>query len=214
MIDKVEYKQKEGIISSEHDASEVLYFDPLGIKTFADLTSNMVKKVSISIRKKALENFLANNKHETRTYKTASDKKTNIWIMKGAKYDATELHISEKLAKSGQHVLFPKQSDLGAGRKNDIYLYDAKTCIQTKAELKSLFGESPETLKSQLISGTGQASVIAYDIQSNIKKMWLIDGLRKGWGKETKKVLLNYKGQWYEIDRKKLYSDWLERNLK
>ena len=211
---KVEYKQKEGIIISEKDASGMLYFDPLGIKTFADLTANIVKKVSTPIRKKGLENFLANNKHETRSYKTVSDKKTNIWIMEGAKYDATELHISEKLAKSGQHVLFPKQSDLGAGRKNDIYLYDAKTYIQTKAELKSLFGESPETLKSQLISGTGQAGVIAYDIQSNIKKMWLIDGLRKGWGKETKKVLLNYKGQWYEIDRNKLYSDWLERNLK
>ena len=108
----------------------------------------------------------------------------------------------------------PQVNDLGKGRKNDVYLYDAKTYIQRKVELKSLSGYTAETIKKQLISGSGQAGIIAYDIQSNIKKMWLIDGLRKGWGSDTKKIILNYKGQWYEIDRSKLYDDWLEKNLR
>ena len=50
--------QKEGIIKPEKTTGGVMYFDPLVIKTFTDLTTNMVKKVSISIRKKGLENYL------------------------------------------------------------------------------------------------------------------------------------------------------------
>ena len=65
------------------------------------------------------------------------------------------------------------------------------------------------------MSGTGQAGVIAYDIQSNIKKNWLIDGLRKGWGKQTKMVMLNWKGQWYKIEREHTFKKgWLESALK
>ena len=160
--------QKEGVIKPAIDTSGTLYFDPLGIKTFADLTANMVKKVSISIRKKGLENFLSNNNHEVFEYNTTSDKKINIWVMAGANYDVKEFHIAEKIARSGQHAIFPNQGDLGAGRKNDVYLYDAKTYIQQKVELKYLSGKTAKTVKSQLISGTGQANIIEYDIQSNI----------------------------------------------
>ena len=193
--------------------SGTLYFDPVGIMTFADLTINMVKKVAPHIRQKGIENYLSNNEHDTFEYKTASGEKTNIWIIKGARYNVTEFHIAEKLAKSGQHVLFPNQGVLGMGRKNDVYLYDAKTYIQQKVELKSLSGHTAETIKNQIIRGSGQAGVIAYDIQSNIKKLWLIDGLKKGWSKNLKKVIINYKGQWYEVDREKLYEGWLEKNL-
>ena len=203
--------QKEGVIKPAIDTSGTLYFDPLGIKTFADLTANMVKKVSIPIRKKGLENFLANNIHKAFTYKTASDKKINIWVMAGANYDATEFHIAEKLARAGQHIIFPNQGDLGAGRKNDVYLYDSKTFIQRKVELKVLLGETAETVKKQLISGSGQASVVAYDIQSGIKKNWLIEGLRSGWSDDLKVILLNYKGQWYQLDKKNLFSETIYR---
>ena len=215
LTDNVDNEQEEGILTPENDASGSLFFDPTGILSFADLSVNMVKKVSIQIRKQGLENFLANNKHKTFEYKTKSGFTTNIWTMEGAIFNDTEFHISEKLAKSGQHVLFPSHSDLGTGRKNDLFLYDAKTYIQQKVELKALFGTSLETLKSQIISGTGQASVIAYDIKSNIKKNRLIDGLRGGWGKDTKKILLNWKGQWYEIDKEHVFKKgWLEKILK
>jgi hypothetical protein len=209
-----EFLQNEGIIKPEKDISGILYFDPLTVKTFSDLVTNMVKKVSIPVRKKGLENYLANNRHETFEYKTVSGIKANIWVIKGAKHDDTEFHTAEKLARAGNHVLFPSQIDLGQGRKNDIYLYDAKTFIQQKVELKALFGETAEVIKSQIVSGSGQASVIAYDIQSNIKKMWLIDGLRGGWNKNLKTVFLNYKGQWYQLNSKIVFSEEIYKVLK
>lgn len=144
---KTEVMQQEGIIKSISDKSGYLYFDPLQIKTFSDLTTNMAKKVVVPLRKKGLENFLKNNKHETFDYETKNGTKTHIWAVAGSEYNKTEYHIAEKLAKSGQHVLFPNQGDLGKGRKNDVLVYDAKTYIQRKVELKSLFGHSAETLR-------------------------------------------------------------------
>ena len=205
--EKLEYPQKEGIVKSDQSTAETLYIDTFGIKTFTDLTSNIIKKVAPEIRKKILENYLANNEHETIEYKTINGKKTNIWVIVGARYDATEFHIAEKLARSGQHILFPNHGALGDGRKNDVYLYDSKTYVQRKVELKALFGETAEALKSQIISGSGQASIIAYDIQSNIKRNWLVKGLRGGWSKNLKSVMLNYKGQWYQFDENDVYGD-------
>ena len=207
-------QQKEGIIKPKKDTSGMLYFDPLGIKTLYDLTTNMVKKVAPSIRKAGLENYLKHNEHETEVFKTKSGIKTNIWTVKGSKYEEFEYHIAEKLAKSGQHVLFPDKGDLGNGRRNDVFLYDAKTYYQQKVEFKSLFGDSYEAIKSNMISGSEQSSIIAYDIQSNIKKIWLIKGLKHGWTKSMKKVMINYNGQWYEFDRNRLYDGWLEENLR
>jgi len=206
--------QQEGIIKKISGDSGHLNFDPMQINTFADLTVNMVKRVAISIRKRGLENYLANNEHEVFAYKTASGKKTFIWTVQGAEYSDTEFQIAEKLAKSGQHVLFPKLKDLGKGRKNDVYLYDSKTYIQQKVELKALFGTTAKTLESQIISGSGQASIIAYDIQSNIKKNWLIAGLRSGWNKNLRSVMINYNGQWYQIDYDLLFSDNIYKFLK
>ena len=91
-------------IQTSEVISDKLYFDPLLIKTFSDLTENMIKRVSASIRKKGLENFLMNNKHETYEYYTKAGIKTNIFIIEGAVYDNTEFQIAEKLAKSGQKV--------------------------------------------------------------------------------------------------------------
>ena len=124
--------QKEGVIKSRDDNSGVLYFDPTGIKTFVDLTTNMVKRVSPGIRKKALDNYLNHNEHDTYKYQTKSGLTTYIWDIKGSVCNETEFHIAEKLATSGQHVLFPNQGVFGKGRKNDVYLYDAKTYIQQK----------------------------------------------------------------------------------
>ena len=95
-----------------------------------------------------------------------------------------------------------------------MYLYDAKTCIQQKVELKVLFGTTAKTLESQLISGSGQASVIAYDIQSNIKKNWLVEGLRSGWNENLRTVMINYKGQWYQFDKKDVFDENIYKILK
>ena len=50
--------QKEGIVKPGDGQSGVLYFDLTGIRTFLDLTANMVEKVTTGIRKKAIENYL------------------------------------------------------------------------------------------------------------------------------------------------------------
>jgi hypothetical protein len=212
--DRIKYPQKEGILKTGKDNSKVVYFDPTGVVTFADLTTNLAKRAVPVIRKKGFENFLAHNKHEVFNYKTESGKKADIYVMEGARYNEQEFHISGKLAKAGYHVVFPNKGDLGKVRKNDVYLYDIKTYAQKKVELKSLFGDSMDTVKSQIISGTGQAGIIAYDIQSGIKKQWLIQGLRGGWSNDLKTVMINWKGQWYNIHKDILFTKEIYRILK
>ncbi|WP_418894225.1 hypothetical protein [Limibacterium fermenti] len=208
--DKVAYAQKEGVNVSGNDKHGfgTLNFDPTGIKTFIDLTTHLSKKVSSKIKKEGLETYLGNNAHETFDYG-----KGKIYTMEGSEYNPAEFHIAEKLEKAGNHVIFPNQGDLGKGRKSDIWIYDAKTYYQRQVEMKSLFGNSYETVSKQLSSGSGQSSIVAYDIQSGIKKNWLIKGLREGWSKNTRAVLLNWKGQWYELSKKKIFSDEIHRLL-
>ncbi len=208
--DKIIYEQKKGINEGNDNNGDdgALYFDPTGIKTFADLTTNMVKKISVKIKKQGLENYLRQNEHSVFKFKNG-----NVYTLKGSKYNDAEFKTAEKLAKTGYHVVFPKQGDLGDGRKNDVYIYDAKKYIQRKVELKSLYGETAERVKNQIISGSGQAEVIAYDIQSGIKRNWLIKGLREGWNSDTKSVLINWKGQWYEINKEKLFDQSIYKML-
>jgi hypothetical protein len=193
-----------------NNSEKNLDFDPEKVKTFADLTRNLTRKAAPEIRKRGFENYLKNSEYQVFEYKEG-----NIYVIQGAKYNDTEFHIAGKLVKAGYHVLFPNEGDLGKGRKNDLYLYDVKTYAQTKVELKSLFGSTAESVKSNLISGSGQAGIIVYDIQSGIKKNWLIEGLRSGWTKDTKKVMLSWKGRWYDINEKNVFEKkWLENNLK
>ncbi|MDR2847730.1 MAG: hypothetical protein LBV39_01360 [Bacteroidales bacterium] len=201
----LQYPQKEGVIK-QVDSSGNINFDPLLIKTFADLTRNLSQRAAPAIRKKGFENYLRHNEHETFGYQTASGKKANIYVIAGAEYNDSEFHSAEKLAKAGYHVVFPNKGALGKERKNDIYLYDTKTYAQQKVEIKSLFGTTSETVSAQIISGSGQAGIIAYDIQSGIKKNRLIDGLRKGWSKNTKRVMINWHGQWYDIEEGMLFT--------
>lgn len=196
---KIDYEQKEGLVK-ETELSGNLYFDPTGIRTFADLTSNMIKRASPKIRKIGFDNFLKHNDHEVFKYK-----KGNIYTIRGARYNDAEFHTAEKLTKAGYHVVFPRHGDLGKGRINDVYLYDSKSYVQRKVELKALHGDTAERVKNQIISGSGQADVIAYDIQSGIGRSWLIHGLREGWNDNVKSVMINWKGQWYEINKEKLF---------
>lgn len=206
--DRIVYQQKQGIEDFKDGKAGELYFDPTGIKTFADLTANMAQKVSVKIKKKGFENFLKNNQHKTFSYK-----KGNIYAIQGARYNETEFQTAEKLAKAGYHVVFPRHGDLGKGRINDVYLYDSKKYVQRKVELKALYGDTSERVKNQIVSGSGQAGVIAYDIQSGIKRNWLIKGLREGWSADTKSVMINWKGQWYEINKERLFDQSIYKLL-
>jgi hypothetical protein len=68
-----------------------------------------------------------------------------------------------------------------------------------------------ETIKNHVISGSGQAPVIAIDVIGGVSKHNLIDGLRAGWSKDTKRLLVNWKGQWYQINKQLLFSDGVTR---
>lgn len=186
------------------------FFDPTSIKTFSDLISNLSKKTAPAIRKKGFENYLLRNGHQAFSYKNG-----DVYVMNGAKYNDTEFHIAEKLTTAGYHVMFPNSGDLGRGRKNDVYIYDTTTYFPYKAELKSLFGDSAQTVRGRIISGGGQAPIIVYDVQSGIKRNWLIEGLRMGWSSNLRCILLNWKGQWYEINKDNVFKkNWFENNLK
>ena len=64
------------------------------------------------------------------------------------------------------------------------------------------------------MKGSEQAPVVVLDVQGQVKRLDLIKGIRDGWSKGTKAVLLNYKGQWYELDVDKVFSDWIKKNIR
>ncbi len=183
--------------------------DKNNVQTFTDLMAVSAKRNDPVYRRLCFEYYFSNVKHRLFEYPDG-----NIYILTGAVYSDTEFHIAEKLTKTRYHVVFPSQRYLGKGRKHDVFLCDSKTFILQKAELKSLFGHTAETVKRQLSSGSEQAGIIIYDIQSVIKKNWLIDGLRKGWTINLKTIILNYKGQWYQIDKKTVFADIIYKMLK
>jgi hypothetical protein len=148
----------------------------------------------------------------------------DVFYMEGSVYSRTEKQTAEKLTKAGYYVVFPsgqhiknikiKENDISA-RKNDVYIYDKKTHMQRKVDLKTVNGASPEAISSHITSGSGQAPVIAIDIIGKISKKDLIGAIRAGWAKETKAVMINYHGQWYEINKEKAFDKfWLKDNLK
>ena len=189
-------------------------FDPACISTFKDVITLLEQKSTPAVRKRIFNRYFAKQAHKKFRYKTTTGKHAYIYVMEGAVYTETEFHIAGKLIRAGYHVVFPNKGDLGKGRKNDVYLYDAKTYIQQKVELKSLFGHTADAVKSQIISGSGQAGIIAYDIQSKIKPNWLIQGLRNGWSSNLKTVMINWKGQWYQIEQDLLFGDEIYRFFK
>jgi hypothetical protein len=191
-----------------------IYFDPLLIRTFADLITNLAVRAAPHLRRRGLENYLLHNAHLTYEYQTVRKVPAFIYVMDGADCDVHEFHIAEKLAKSGYHILFPSRGEMGKGRRNDVFLYDIKTFIQLKVELKVLFGQTAEVVASRIRSGSGQADIIAYDIQSNIKKSWLITGLRNGWSGNLQRVLLNWHGRWYDIKKEIIFDPAIHQLLK
>lgn len=186
-----------------------IYFDPFGIKTFSDLVSNLSKKAAPAIRKRGFETYLSRNNHQVYSYEQG-----NIYVMSGAKYNETEFHIAEKLTTAGYHIMFPNAGDLGKTRKNDVYLYDTKIYVQYKAELKSLFGTTADVVKSRLICGAEQASIIVYDVQSSISTQWFIKGLRQGWSRNIRKILVNWHGRWHEFKKDDVFSREIHKILK
>jgi hypothetical protein len=216
--DNVALLQKSGAIGKEGFtalAAKGLLSDPMMVNSFLSLVDFMRVKAAPQLRKIAFDNAMRNEKHK---------RENDVFYMKDAVYNRTEKQTAEKLTKAGYYVVFPsgkhikdikmRESDTSA-RKNDVYIYDKKTYIQRKVDLKTVNGAAPESISQHIISGSGQAPVVAIDIIGKISKHDLIASIRSGWSKNTREILVNYKGQWYEINKEKAFDKfWLKDNLK
>jgi len=215
--DNLTLLQKEGIIGKEgftELAAKGLLSDPMQVNSFLSLIDFMRVKAAPQLRKIAFDLAMKNER-----YKREND----VFYMEGSVYNRTEKQTAEKLTKAGYYVVFPSGQHIKdikirenntSARKNDVYIYDQKTYKQRKVDLKTVNGASPETISQHIISGSGQAPVIAIDIIGSVSKQNLIKSIRSGWSKDTKIVMINYRGQWYELDKKKVFSNWLEDNIK
>jgi hypothetical protein len=210
--------QKSGIIGKGGFtalAAKGLLSDPMMVNSFLSLVDFMRVKAAPQLQKIAF-NLAIKNERYTR--------KGDVFYMEGAVYSRTEMQTAEKLAKAGYYVVFPsgkhikdikiKENDTSA-RRNDVYIYDKKTYKQKKVDLKTVNGASPEAISSHIASGSGQAPVVAVDIIGKISKQDLIGAIRSGWDTNMREILLNYKGQWYEINKENAFDKfWLKDNLK
>jgi hypothetical protein len=79
--------------------------------------------------------------------------------------------------------------------------------------LKTSGEPSVESIAYHISSGSGQAPVIVLDVTGKISKKNLIKGIQSGWANDAKRILINYKGQWYELNKKKVFGDWMETHL-
>jgi hypothetical protein len=216
--DNLSLLQKSGIIGKGGFtalAAKGLLSDPMMVNSFLSLVDFMRVKAAPQLRKIAFDLAMKNER-----YKREND----VFYMEGSIYSRAEKQTAEKLTKAGYYVVFPsgkhikdikiRENDSSA-RRNDVYIYDKKTYIQRKVDLKTVNGASPEAISSHIASGSGQAPVVAVDIIGKISKQDLIGAIRLGWAKNTREVLLNYKSQWYIIDKEKAFDkEYLSKTLK
>ena len=192
--------------------------DPMGIGSIVDFVAYRKDNRSLKQREKAFRKVLQSEIHHT-------DRNGAI-VMVGAKPTETELHTAGKLvrAKNGYNTIFISQHQVEGikkilGIKNktnaDILLVDKKTFVSRLADIKTVGNASRETIKAHIMKGSEQAPVVVLDIQGQVKRFDLIKGIRDGWCKNTKSVILNYKGQWYEISKREVFrGKWLENNIR
>jgi len=203
----------------EKKSIDGLLTDPFQVNTFLKLYDFMVEKAIPKYRKMAFENMLKSEKHH---------RDGDIIFIEGSQYSETEKQSASKITKVGKcghFVVFPNKGDIkkikelekSADKKiNDIFTYDKKTYYQTKVDIKTVqSGESVAAIASHVKKGSEQADVVAIDIQGNISRWDLIKGIREGCNKDyTKRIWLNWKGQWYQLTKDMIHSDYLEKTIK
>jgi hypothetical protein len=188
--------------------------DPLQVSSFLELYNLMAGKAIPIVRKIAFTNML---KYE------AYSREGDVLFMKGAKCNSTEKQTAAKLTGAGFYVVFPSKGQLKAIRQlenatdtkvNDVYVYDKKTYYQAKADLKTVNSGSADTIAKHIANGSKQAPTIVLDVQGGTNRWMLIAGIRNGWSSGTKRILLSWKGQWYRIEKKHIFGDYLKITIK
>lgn len=216
------FKKKPQVIIGKIDRTpeypNKVYGTITGLGPAVDLITYLVSNKNLKNREKAFRKMLQAELHTT--------DKGGAVVMIGAKPTATELQTASKLvqAKNGYNTIFisPYQIKVLKEMMNiknktnaDVLLIDKKTYVARLADLKTVGNASRETIKSHIMKGSEQAPVVVLDVQGKVKRFDLINGIRDGWCKNTKFILLNYKGQWYEISREFAFKKrWLEETIK
>lgn len=206
-----------GLIRGSLGSLGKLLADPFGMGLLTNLVDNSLKRALLKVRKKAFEKMKENDSYQQLG--------KNIIIMKGAKPNETELQTAEKLAKTDEfYIIFPNDGQIeeikkltneSGKKKNDLYLVDKITYRTMSIDIKTCGNPSQETIIAHLSNGVNQAPNLILDITGKISKVNLIKGLRHGWSNNMKIVLLNYHGQWYLLNRERVYEkEWLEKMLR
>ena len=207
-----------GKIDKTPEYPHKVYGTITGLGPAVDLITYLVSNKNLKNREKAFKKMLQAELHTT--------DKGGAVVMIGAKPTATELQTASKLvqAKNGYNTIFisPYQIKVLKEMMNiknktnaDVLLIDKKTYVARLADLKTIGNASRETIKAHLMKGSEQAPVVVLDVQGKVKRFDLINGIRDGWCKGTKFILLNYKGQWYEIDKGNAFNKkWLEDKIR
>lgn len=176
-----------------------------------------IKKNVLKVRKTIFEKMMDEN-----SYRLIGG---DIFVMKGAHPNETEIQTAEKVVKNNDFfLLFPNDGQIKeirelnnepGERRNDIFLIDKKTYKAIMVDIKTCGDPSPETIKAHLLKGSSQAPNIVLDITGKISKANLTVGLRRGWSKGLNELFLNYHGRWYTLDRKRVFDKkWITDNVK
>ena len=206
-----------GLFRASSGSLGKLLSDLSGIGLLADVIEKSIKKTLRKIRKTAFDKML-----EGESYRVWDE---NVIIMKGAKPNETELQTVLKLAKTGEYyIIFPSDGQIKEIKKlikepgekrNDVYLIDKITYKAMAVDIKTCGNPSVETIIAHLSGGVNQAPSLILDITGKIEKAKLIVGLRRGWSKGLRYVFLNYHGQWYLLDRDKVFcKNWILKMVK
>lgn len=186
----------------------LLTIDPAGLAILAKGFQTAIEKGAQMIDKSKFEKLLQQSHTVANTNKSA--KKEKVIVFDGAEVLTKEIQAAIKLSEAGFHVLFPPKAIMGSGKKNDVFVVDAKTHYMRKVEFKVLTTRNSKTISEELASGSTQAPSVALYIQNTFSKGDLVTALRSGWNQSDKQLrtaLVRYRGKWYEVSKKLLFDD-------
>jgi hypothetical protein len=127
-----------------------------------------------------------------------------------------EMNTAVKLTLYGYDVVFaPKGMFKRNEKRFDIFLIKNNEVV-IKADLKSNFEGTVNSISNSIVAGNEQAENIVIDFLSNIHYKNLIDGLRMGLkaSSKIKNLIIFYKKEYYAFDRSIIFSKQIYRLLK
>lgn len=195
----------------DYKTSGELYTDVTG---FVSIIKSIIETGQKAVRIRLI-NELKTDKDLVSAY-INKDFGTQIFKHEPTKILSHELDTAKKLTEVNFDVIFaPKGMFKTRDKKFDIFaIYKDKYLI--KADLKANFEPTKNSIFKLVESGNKQAEHIVLDINSEISKNDLIDGLRSGLmaGKNVKSVMLFYKKQFFNLDRNAIFSKVIYKLLK